>query len=214
MKLNKGFLAKAAGKDCISEPVAEQLDRYASLIYAANQKINLVSRSTNIETEIERQIALSLILTRLFTSPPGSWIDIGSGGGFPVAPLAIVWKATGFTAVEPVAKKAYFLERTVQDLKLDNLKIRAARIQDIIDLESTSPRDVVSVKAVTDLSSSLRWARNLLATNGKFVTYKPEKLSRGDLEILEKLGFEGSESLNVKELIDSIDLQVITCNKL
>ncbi len=212
MKLNQVLLAKAAGLERLDPTVVTQLECYADRLTAANEKINLVSRSVDLPKEIENQIASSLALCRCFSPQPDSWVDIGSGGGFPVLPLAIIWSSTRFLAIEPIAKKAYFIERTAQDLGLKNLHVEAARVEEVIARDDRT-WDVVSIKAVTELRQSLAWASRLLVMGGKLLTYKPHDLNLGDLDLATDYGFEVMESLNLKELIDIVDIRIVMCKK-
>lgn len=214
MKLNSSLLAKAAGLDAIAPVVLDQLERYADLLIDTNQKVNLVSRAVDLQSEIQNQLALSLIPALLISTQVHRWIDIGSGGGFPVVPMAILRPNTEFTAVEQVAKKAYFIERTAQSLGLQNLKVLALPIEEIASSPSRPTWDVVSIKAVTELEESLRWSRDLLGTGGLLVTYKPEETEIDRVSVHKKYGFKHKASLNVKELIDTIAVHVVVYEKL
>ncbi len=214
MKLNHDLLAKAAGLERLDALSAERLDRYADLLVAANKKFNLISRSVDQEREVEAQIAISVLPLRLVPERISAWIDIGSGGGFPVLPLACVRGDINFTAVEPVSKKAFFIERTAQELDLDNLIVEATRIENIIATTSKQSWSAVSIKAVTDLSQSFSWAAKLLTDGGIVITYKPNEPKADDSEIARKHGFECIKSLDVKELIDTIDLRIVMYKKL
>lgn len=213
MKLNNSLLAKAAGLDAFAPDVLGRLERYADLLVETNPKINLISRAADLQTEIQNQLVLSLIPAQLISKPVRAWIDIGSGGGFPVVPLAVLLPTTEFTAVEQVAKKAYFVERASQTLKLQNLKVVASPIEDIMSFPSQPAWEVVSIKAVTELEQSLRWSRNLLGTGGLLVTYKPGDTEIDQESLLRKHDFKHKASLSVKELIDTIDVRIIVYEK-
>lgn len=210
MKLNFELLAKAAGLERLDDRLLDRLEQYAGALIGANQKINLISRSADLQAEIEQQIAISLLPMKLV--PPGSrdWIDVGSGGGFPVIPLACAFESIQFTAVEQVGKKAYFLERTAQALGLKNVKVVASSIEYVIASGTNNRWDVVSLKAVTDISESLSWADKLLNRGGMVVTYKPRTSA---VESSGKYGFELVNSLDVEELIDTIDVRIVMYKK-
>lgn len=213
MKLNDSLLAKAAGLDVFASGVLDQLEMYADLLIETNQKVNLVSRAADLLPEIQNQLALSLIPVQLISVQAQRWIDIGSGGGFPVIPMAILRRSTEFTAVEQVAKKAYFIERTAQTLGLQNLRVVASPIEELAWSQGQPTWDVVSVKAVADLEQSLRWSRGLLGTGGVLVTYKPGETEIDNLSLLRKYEFKHKASLNVKELIDTIAVHVVVYEK-
>jgi 16S rRNA (guanine527-N7)-methyltransferase len=214
VKLNNDLLAKAAGSDGLARDVLGQLEAYADLLIETNQKINLVSRAVGLHSEIQNQLVLSLIPARMTSAEAQRWIDIGSGGGFPVVPMAILRPKTEFTAVEQVAKKAYFIERTAQTLGLQNLKVVASPIEEIVSSRHRSTWDVASIKAVADLGESLRWSRDLLGIGGLLVTYKPEETEIDRESVRVKYDFKHKASLNVKEVIDTIDVRVVVYEKL
>lgn len=210
MKLNSEQVAKAAGLERLDDYLLDRLERYASALVDVNQKINLISRSVNLPLEIEQQIAISLLPARIVPSGAREWIDVGSGGGFPVIPLACALESIQFTAVEQIAKKAYFVERTAQELGLRNVRVVASSIEHVIASDPHTRWDIMSVKAVTNLPESLGWAGKLLNRGGMIVTYKP----RGEeVESVEKYGFELVNSLDVKELIDTIDVRIVMYKK-
>jgi 16S rRNA (guanine527-N7)-methyltransferase len=213
VKLNESLLAKAAGIDRIGSDVCAALEAYADRLIDANRKINLISRSSDIVSEITNQLALSLLPLQLIKVPVRRWVDIGSGGGFPVVPLSVLCENTRFTAVESVAKKAYFIERTCQELGITNLEVIASTIEQVISQGAHDRWDVVSIKAVTDLEQSLSWASALLVDSGKLITYKPISVLTEPEPMHQKYGFERAGSLDVKELIDTIDLKIVMYKK-
>lgn len=210
MKLNADLLAKAAGFERLDDRLLVRLEQYASALSEANQKINLISRSANLQLEIEQQIAISLLPLKLVQPGIRTWMDVGSGGGFPVIPLACALESIQFTAVEQIAKKAYFVERTSQELGLRNVEVVASSIQNVIASNPDTRWGVMSIKAVTSIPASLKWAGKLLTENGIMLTYKPQEV---DGAVEEMYGFEFITSLDVKELIDTIDLRVVMYKK-
>lgn len=213
VKLDRELLAKAAGVVDLDGDANDRLESYASLLAEANEKINLISRSVDLPTEIQNQIALSLAPARLLPQYFSRWIDVGSGGGFPVVPLAVYFPRTEFTAVEQIAKKAYFVERTAQSLGLRNLKVLARPIGDVIVGMAAGSYEVVSVKAVTDLGESFRWSDRILRSGGLLVTYKPGDVESESKSLFGKYEFKHKASLDVKELIDTIDVRVVVYEK-
>lgn len=190
-----------------------RIERYARLVLEANRKINLVSRSADPASEIERQIAISLCTMRVISSNPTQWIDIGSGGGFPVVPLAVLLPDTEFLSVEPIAKKAYFIERAAQELQIKNLRVKAMTIETVMSSLAVPRWDVASIKAVTDLRESFAWSMRLLVEHGLLVTFKPERVDPVDEMGAYSSRIKHKVTLDVKELIDTIDLRVVVYQK-
>lgn len=213
MKLNSTLLARAAGLECLDPKQIGRIERYAHLVLEANRKINLVSRSVDPASEIERQIAISLCTMRVIVLHAARWIDIGSGGGFPAIPLAILRPDIDFLSVEPIAKKAYFIERAAQELQIQNLRIKAMTIDGVMSSLAAPQWDVVSIKAVTDLRESFAWSIQLLVEHGLLVTFKPERVDPVNEMGSFSSRFKHKATLDVKELIDTIDLRVVVYQK-
>lgn len=211
MKLNPVLLAKAAGVKSIDSDVLVRLEQYADLLASANRRINLISRASELEQEIKRQIVISLLPLRVDRPDPCLWLDIGSGGGFPVVPLAIVEPRVEFVAVEAVAKKAYFIERTAQELGLANLRVIADGIERVIAKDPHPECQVVSIKAVADLPQSLAWAGELLVHGGVLLTYKPS--DPDSIATSQNENFEQLMVIDVKEVIDITSLSLVVYKK-
>ena len=84
---------------------------------------------------------------------PASVLDIGTGGGFPGIPLAILFPETGFTLCDSVGKKTIVAEAVASSLALDNVKVVNARAE---SLDETF--DFVVSRAVTALDNFYPWA--------------------------------------------------------
>ena len=94
------------------------VDRYYKYLMAENRKVNLVSRETSRE-DFDRLIAESLLPLEILTSGFGSYLDIGSGGGFPAIPLIMTERVFGETILlERTQKKALALQRILTELDL------------------------------------------------------------------------------------------------
>jgi 16S rRNA (guanine527-N7)-methyltransferase len=99
----------------------EKLWRFHHLLREGDRVLNL-TRIRNFYEMVEKHYIDSL-LVRNFTSLPSPLMDLGTGGGFPGIPLAIVCKETFFYLVEGRRKRALFLERVKETLSLPNVKV-------------------------------------------------------------------------------------------
>ncbi|MBD3297825.1 MAG: hypothetical protein GF341_04150, partial [candidate division Zixibacteria bacterium] len=145
------------------------VERYCTSILNANHRINLISRRGDQPIEVTRQFLISV--AALSVIPDGHhqwWLDIGSGGGFPAIPIAIFRPNIHFVLAESVAKKAYFLERTVEELGLHNISVVHRRVSpEHHELHPESGKfNWLSIKAVTDWDESLRWGCSFLNPGG------------------------------------------------
>ena len=134
--------------DELSVAQRDRLRKYGELLIKWNRRINLVSRSTISELET-RHILDSLQLAQLAPSA-STWMDVGSGGGLPVVPSAIVRPDCPVTAVESDQRKAAFL-RTVSRETSTDLRVISDRWEDI-DPQSS---DVISARALAPLTHLL-----------------------------------------------------------
>jgi len=140
---------------------ADQLLKFAALqeLYTEwNSKINVISRK-DIDLLYERHVLHSLGIAKVTSFVPGTKImDVGTGGGFPGIPLAIMFPECNFLLVDSIGKKIKVVQEVAQALDLKNLKAiheRAEKIDDRFDF-------VVS-RAVTEFSEFYSWVRNKIS---------------------------------------------------
>lgn len=125
------FLERASSLGLEFEPGdTERLGRYLAMLLAANQLANLTA-ITEPDKAWERHILDSLTLVPVLAELPEASlvIDVGSGGGLPGIPLAIVCPALQFTLLEPTGKKAAFLNQALAELGLANCRVVQARAE-------------------------------------------------------------------------------------
>jgi 16S rRNA (guanine527-N7)-methyltransferase len=126
-----------------------QLDRYALLLYDRIATLSLVAKRDR-PTLFTRHLLDSLNPISLFPSPPGAALDIGSGGGLPGIPLAIVWPASRVVLVESRERKAAFLERATRVLGLKNVRVVCERLVEH-SRKGEPVYDALFVRAVADM---------------------------------------------------------------
>jgi 16S rRNA (guanine527-N7)-methyltransferase len=130
--------------------IAADLEQFAAVLAKWQRVQNLVSRETLPEVWT-RHLADSLQLLPLLRSTDTSFLDLGSGGGFPAIPLAIALKggAQHFLLVEPNARKASFLRTAVRELDLA-VTVQARR-SEALDPAQTGTFDVITSRALAPL---------------------------------------------------------------
>jgi 16S rRNA (guanine527-N7)-methyltransferase len=109
----------------------ESLLEYANLLVSWNARINLTgarSAAAVVAEHFPDAFALARHLDR-----PGRVIDVGSGGGLPALPLALLRPALTLTLVEPIAKKGAFLRTAIRELRLGaRVNLEARRAEELV----------------------------------------------------------------------------------
>ena len=137
---------------------AEQLSRFEQLydLYSDwNSKINVVSRK-DIDLLYERHILHSLGIAKVISFKPGTKIlDVGTGGGFPGIPLAILFPEADFLLVDGIAKKIKVVNEVATGLKLKNVRAFQKRAEEVDE----KFHFVVS-RAVTEFQVFYSWIKD------------------------------------------------------
>ncbi len=120
-----------------------------------NLKINVISRK-DIDELYLRHVLHSLGIAKVILFKPKTKIlDVGTGGGFPGIPLAILFPKCNFHLVDSINKKLKVVEAVANDLKLKNVKVTHTRAEDIKD-----SYDFIVSRAVTAMPSFVNWVKN------------------------------------------------------
>lgn len=144
----------------LKDEQAVLLGRLEALYADWNSKINVVSRQ-DIENLNERHVLHSLTIAGFITFNPGAQIlDLGTGGGFPGIPLAIMFPETQFTLVDSTGKKIRVVTEVAEALQLKNVTARHARVE---ELKMPGKFDFVVTRAVAPLPQLLTWSKSLIS---------------------------------------------------
>ena len=141
---------------------AGQRERFARLtpLYRDwNTRINVISRQ-DIDNLEERHVLHSLAIAKVFSFNSGAQLlDLGTGGGFPGIPLAILFPEVHFTLVDGTGKKITVVREVAHALELTNVTALHSRAE---DLKRTAAFDFVLSRGVAPLDQLLAWSRRLL----------------------------------------------------
>ncbi|TAI46819.1 16S rRNA (guanine(527)-N(7))-methyltransferase RsmG [Flagellimonas allohymeniacidonis] len=119
-----------------------------------NSKINVVSRK-DIDELYLRHVLHSLGIAKIQQFNEGSQIlDVGTGGGFPGIPLAILFPETQFTLVDAIGKKIKVVQEVIDGLELKNVKAIHTRVEDLED-----QFDFIVSRAVAAMPTFVRWTK-------------------------------------------------------
>ena len=126
-----------------------------------NEKINLISRK-DFDFFYERHVLHSLAICKLFSFDNGTKImDIGTGGGFPGVPLAIMFPNVKFFLVDSISKKTEALKNIINELQLTNVSIVNQRAEDI-----DGEFDFIVSRAVAKVDKLVHWTSGKISKNG------------------------------------------------
>ena len=154
----------------IDENQKNQLVSYMELTLKANESFNLTANDTK-ESFMIKNIIDSLLIVKNLDLDGKSILDLGSGAGLPGIPLAIYYKNTNFTLLEPLTKRANFLKEIAQKLGLKNVKVVNERAEIFIK-NARESYDFVTSRAVSRLNILLELSIPFLKVGGKLIAYK------------------------------------------
>jgi 16S rRNA (guanine527-N7)-methyltransferase len=139
----------------LSDLQYKQLKALGELYSDWNAKINVISRK-DMEHFYERHVLHSLAIEKVIQFKPDTQIlDVGTGGGFPGVPLAILFPEVSFHLVDSIGKKIKVVQEVSNALELTNLSAEHARAEQV-----SGQFDFVVSRAVTRLTEFYPWVQN------------------------------------------------------
>ncbi len=135
----------------------ELLVRFKEIFLDWNSRINLISRKDTELFEV-KHVLHSLSISRFIRFNPGARVlDLGTGGGFPGIPLAILFPEVKFILVDSIEKKMKVVADIVEQLQLKNVAVKRGRVEEM-DLEV----DYVLSRAVAPMNDLIHWTKDKL----------------------------------------------------
>ena len=188
----------------------EQLSQFAKLelLYKDwNSKINVISRK-DIDELYLRHVLHSLSIAKLISFKDNtSILDVGTGGGFPGIPLAILFPNCRFHLVDSIQKKINVVNNVVKELDLKNVKTSCIRVEAIFE-----KNDFVVSRAVTNMKDFVSWIKYNINKNSfndlkngvlylKGGDLKEELKSFKNVKTFELFDFFNEDFFNEKKLV-------------
>ncbi|MFC7444998.1 16S rRNA (guanine(527)-N(7))-methyltransferase RsmG [Mesoflavibacter profundi] len=142
----------------LTEKQIEQFTALENLYKDWNLKINVVSRK-DIDELYLRHVLHSLAIAKVINFKDGSsMMDVGTGGGFPGIPLAILFPNCQFHLVDSINKKLNVVREVVAGLNLENVKVTHTRVEDV-----NETYDFIVSRAVAAMPTFVRWVKGKIA---------------------------------------------------
>ncbi len=139
----------------LTDQQVEQFSKLEELYTTWNAQINVISRK-DIEELYLRHVLHSLGIAKVQAFKPGSKIlDIGTGGGLPGIPLAILFPETQFHLIDSIGKKIKVVQGVADALGLENVKAEHGRAEKVKD-----QFDFIVSRAVTNMNDFVKWTKN------------------------------------------------------
>ena len=189
----------------LSEVQIEKLTLLYELFKTHNKNINLISRNSLKNFYVEHVLHSISISKIKFFKKNELVLDIGSGGGFPGIPLAIIYPNTNYILIDSISKKTNMIEKFKTELSLKNIKVINDRIE---NLNLTC--DFIVSRAVTNMNKFLTLINKINLSNKNINGYKLFYLKGGDLKkelkgishkSIEISNFYDEEFFNEKKII-------------
>lgn len=154
----------------------DMAELYHDLILAWSVRMNIVSKR-DLDKLVERHILDSIVPAPLIPMH-GNLLDVGSGGGFPAVPIALIRPHLKITMLESQRKKTLFLREVKRRLGLVNVQILNIRLE---DFRPTGTFDIVTMRAISRWESFIERLKEMLSPGGKIIYYE----KRGRYRLIE-----------------------------
>lgn len=183
----------------INEKQGEKLIAYMDKLLEKNKFINL-TRITDEDEFIQLHLLDSLTLLKLIKNPTAKILDVGTGGGFPGIPLAIILEAAEITLMDSTKKKLNIVRELAQELSIKNVKILHGRAEELgQDKEYREKYEIVTSRAVANLTLLSEYCLPLTKVGGRFLPMKGKDYT-DELDAAKKpIKILGGEIFDVKK---------------
>jgi len=146
----------------LTDNQVQQFEKLQFLYEDWNAKINVISRK-DIDELYTRHVLHSLGIAKILEFKSGSKImDVGTGGGFPAIPLAILFPEVNFYAIDIIAKKIKVVNEVIKALGLKNIKAEQKRAE-LVEHDF----DFIVSRAVTNMPDFVSWVKGKMKTKSK-----------------------------------------------
>lgn len=199
-------LLEKGGIDVSEEKIDKMLE-FLEILHKKNQVMNLTAIRDK-EGMLEKHFIDSLFLTEIIRDDEKTFIDVGTGAGFPGLVLAIFYPEKKFLLVDSVRKKIEFINDVIEKLELKNIETSFERAEELIK-DRRESFDAALCRGVANLRIILEYMIPFIKVGGRFL---PQKLNLNEVDESENaLGLLDSKILNIYkfELPESGDERIV-----
>ena len=140
----------------------QQFEKLNELYHDWNAKINVISRK-DIDELYTKHVLHSLAIAKIQPFEPGTYVlDVGTGGGFPGIPLAILFPETRFYLIDVILKKINVVKAVAEGLELKNVKAEQIRAENV-----KGDFDFIVSRAVTNMPDFVSWIKDKIKKANK-----------------------------------------------
>ncbi len=146
----------------LTEIQIQQFEKLELLYQDWNAKINVISRQ-DIDQLYIKHVLHSLGIAKITSFAKGTFVlDVGTGGGFPGIPLAILFPETRFYLIDVIAKKINVVKAVAESLGLKNVKAEQIRAENV-----KGDFDFIVSRAVTNMTDFVQWTQHKIKKQHK-----------------------------------------------
>jgi 16S rRNA (guanine527-N7)-methyltransferase len=174
-----------------------QFQQLESLYQDWNSKINVISRK-DIDELYVKHVLHSLAIAKIQKFEPGTYVlDVGTGGGFPGIPLAILFPETRFYLIDVILKKINVVKAVAEALDLKNVKAEQMRAENV-----KGDFDFIVSRAVTNMPDFVSWIKDKIKKQQKHQLKNGILYLKGGDLTEELAAFPNTKEFNIAEFFE------------
>ena len=163
-----------------------------------NAKINVISRK-DIDELYTKHVLHSLAIAKIQPFEPGTYVlDVGTGGGFPGIPLAILFPETRFYLIDVILKKINVVKAVAEALALKNVKSEQMRAENV-----KGDYDFIVSRAVTNMPDFVYWIKDKIKKQNKHALKNGILYLKGGDLTQELADFPKATEYNISEFFEN-----------
>jgi 16S rRNA (guanine527-N7)-methyltransferase len=181
----------------LTEVQIGQFQQLEALYHDWNSKINVISRK-DIDQLYVKHVLHSLAIAKIQKFEPGTYVlDVGTGGGFPGIPLAILFPETRFYLIDVIQKKINVVKAVAEALELKNVKAEQIRAENV-----KGDFDFIVSRAVTNMPDFVSWIKDKIKKQQKHQLKNGILYLKGGDLTAELASFPNAKEYNISEFFE------------